>query len=120
MVTYEVNEKKRTVVARYVGGEVEVHESLINTISKINDCGIINFDINPYKLLRKYEYRFNMIGVAKCHEDDTFDVEKGKQLALNRLNRKFAVLRKDILRDVLARMTRLFNHTVDKIENKLK
>ena len=120
MVTYEVNEKKRTVVARYVGGAEEVRESLTNTLIKINELGTISFDISIYKFLADYEYRFNMIGVAKCHEDDTFDVEKGKQLALKRLNRKFAVLRKDVLRSVLVRMTHLFNHTVDKIQNKLK
>src|SRR5574344_463461 len=100
MVTYEVNEKKGTVVARYVGGAEEVQESLVNTLNKIIDydaIAIANININISSLLKKYRNRFELIGKAKCHEDDTFDVEKGKQIALDRLSRKFAVLRKDIL-----------------------
>ena len=120
MVTYEVNEKKRTVVARYVGGEKEVRDSLVNSLLKIEDYGaVVNVNISIGSLLKKYKNRFELIGKAKCHEDDTFDVEKGKQIALDRLNRKFAVLRKDILRNVLTRMTHAFNHTVDKITAKL-
>lgn len=120
MVTYEVNEKKRTVVARYKGGVDEVKTSIINTLSKFTDWGgSIKFGIDIEMVLKPYENHFNLIGVAKCHEDDTFDVEKGKQLALNRLNRKFIVLRRDILRNVLTRLNHLYRHTTHMITTKI-
>lgn len=120
MVVYEINEKKGTVVARYRGGVDEVKTSIINTLFKFTDWGgSIKFGIDIEMVLKPYEHRFSMIGIAKCHEDDTFDVEKGKQLALNRLNRKFAVLRKDIIRNVLTRLNHLYLHTVHMITQKL-
>lgn len=120
MVTYEINEAKRTVVAHYKGGTDEVKTSIINTLSKFTDWGgSIKFGIDIEMILKPYENRFDLIGKARCHEEDTFDVEKGKQLALNRLNRKFAVLRKDIIRNVLTRLNHLYLHTVHMITQKL-
>ena len=89
---------------------------------KIVDCNsIVNIDINIDRILDKYEKqgRFSLIGVARCHEEDTWDEEKGKEIARHRLNRQFIVLKNDIMRDILKRLNNVYEHTVNKLEEKL-
>ena len=122
MVKYEIDKNRRVIAAMYTAGEVDVRDSLERMLYKIVDCNsIVNIDIDIDRILDKYEHqgRFTMIGVARCHEDDTWDEEKGKEIARNRLNRQFIVLKNDIMRDILNRLDNVYKHTVNKLEEKL-
>lgn len=122
MVKYEVDKNRRVIAAMYTMGELDVRSSLARMLNKIIDCNsIVNIDINIDKILDKYKKqgRFTLIGIARCHEEDKWDEEKGKEIARNRLNRKFIVLKNDIMRDVMHRLTNVYIHTTDKLRYKL-
>ena len=122
MVKYEVDKNRRVIAAMYTMGELDVRDSLDRMINKIIDCNsIVNIDIDIDKILDKYEKqgRFTLIGIARCHEEDKWDEEKGKEIARNRLNRKFIVLKNDIMRDLINRLDNVYVHTVHKLMHKL-
>ncbi len=122
MVKYEVDKNRRVIAAMYTMGELDVRDSLDRMINKIIDCNsIVNIDIDIDKILDKYEKqgRFTLIGISRCHEEDKWNEEKGKEIARNRLNRKFIVLKNDIMRDLINRLDNVYVHTVHKLMYKL-
>lgn len=122
MVKYGIDKNRRVVTAMYTNGELDVRDSIERMINKIIDCNsIVNIDIDIDKILDKYEKqgRFTLIGIARCHEEDMWDEEKGKEIARNRLNRKFIVLKNDIMRDLVNRLDNVYIHTVHKLMYKL-
>ena len=122
MVKYEIDKNRQVVAAMYEDGELDVKGSLYRMINKIIDCNsIVNIDIDIDKILNKYKKqgRFTLIGVARCHKEDNWDEEKGKEIARNRLNRKFIVLKNDIMRDLITRLDNVYVHTVHKLMYKL-
>lgn len=122
MVKYEIDKKRRIVAAMYTGGELDVEDSLYRTINKLIDCNsVVNIDIDIDHILEKYNRRgqFTIIGIARCHEDDKWNEEKGKEIARKRLNRKFFVLKNEILRDIMRRLDNVYVHTANKIVEKL-
>ena len=122
MVKYGIDKNRHVVIAMYTNGELDVRDSLDHMINKILDCNsIVVIDIDIDKILDKYENqgRFTLYGIARCHEEDTWDVEKGKKIARERLNRKFHVLKNDILHELLNRLDNVYKHTAHKIAEKL-
>lgn len=77
MVHYEVNEQARTVKAIISGTE----EDCFRTVQKV--LGSKYAVDGRIKAACKMPNVFE--GVAKCHPDDTFDVDIGKRIALSRL-----------------------------------
>lgn len=101
MIKYFVNEEKKTVVAKfentYVLTDSGVWEKYIanhirNTISKTK--GGIDLYLSDKAIYYKFiddaiKQNDSCYGIAKCADTDTFDVEKGKEIAKKRLLKKY-------------------------------
>ena len=122
MVKYGIDKNRLVVTAMYTNGELDVRDSLDRMLNKIIDCNsIVNIDIDIDKIIDKYEKqgRFTLYGIARCHKEDTWDEEKGMEIARNRLNRSFIVLKNDIMRELAHRLDNVYMHTAHKIAEKL-
>ena len=88
-VTYYVNREKKTVVA-VIRCDYETPLYIFDRVTdKLNKTDVIsigfeNFNIKNALINERY------VGVARCHESDTFDEEFGKKLALARAKAKKA------------------------------
>lgn len=101
MIKYFVNEEKKTVVAKFentfvltdkgVWGKY-IANHICKTISKTkggNDLYLNDKNIY-YKFIEDaIKQNDSCCGIAKCADTDTFDVEKGKELAKKRLLKKY-------------------------------
>lgn len=70
-ITYYIDEDKRTIVCKMTDCENDFMKS-------VPDISLSGYELKPYYL-----------GKAKCHPDDIWDEEKGKQLALYRMLQKY-------------------------------
>lgn len=99
MIKYFVNKEKKTVVAKFENTSVltdkDIWEKYIanhiyKTISKTK--GGIDLYLNDkyYKFIedaiKQNDFYY---GIAKCADTDTFDAEKGKEIAKKRLLKKY-------------------------------
>ena len=101
MIKYFVNKEKRTVVAKFENTfvltdkgvwEKYIANHICKTISKTkggNDLYLNDKNIY-YKFIEDaIKQNDSCYGIAKCANTDTFDVEKGKELAKKRLLKKY-------------------------------
>ena len=101
MIKYFVNKEKKTVVAKFentfVFADTGVWKKYIanhicKTISKTkggNDLYLNDRNIY-YKFIEDaIKQNDSCYGIAKCADTDTFDVEKGKEIAKKRLLKKY-------------------------------
>ena len=101
MIKYFVNEEKRTVVAKFENTfvltdkgvwEKYIANHICKTISKTK--GGIDLYLNDRNIYYKFiedaiKQNDSCYGIAKCADTDTFDVEKGKEIAKKRLLKKY-------------------------------
>ena len=101
MIKYFVNKEKKIVVAKFENTfvltdkgvwEKYIANHICKTISKTK--GGIDLYLNDkniyYKLIEDaIKQNDSCYGIAKCANTDTFDVEKGKELAKKRLLKKY-------------------------------
>ena len=78
MIKYNVDTEARTVTATLEG----CHDDVVKTFNRRLGDSVLTKDDNIYKAAQIPD---TFIGMAKCHPDDTFDEEVGKQLAKERL-----------------------------------
>ena len=101
MIKYFVNKEKRTVVAKFENTfvltdkgvwEKYIANHICKTISKTkggNDLYLNDKNIY-YKFIEDaIKQNDSCYGIAKCANTDTFDVEKGKDIAKKRLLKKY-------------------------------
>lgn len=91
MIRYVVNEEKRTVTAILTGCECDAHQIIVKRHMTFKDC----FADEDSILLGRALMADKIVAVAKCHPDDTFYEEAGKQVAREKLNKKY---RKELVR----------------------
>ena len=101
MIKYFVNKEKKTVVAKFENTSVltdkdvwkeYIANHIYKTISKTKDGNDLYLnDKNIYYKFIEDAIKQNdfCYGIAKCADTDTFDVEKGKDLAKKRLLKKY-------------------------------
>lgn len=101
MIKYFVNKEKKTVVAKFENTSVltdkgvwekYIANHICKTISKTK--GGINLYLNDKNIYYKFiedaiKQNDSCCGIAKCADTDTFDVEKGKEIAKKRLLKKY-------------------------------
>ena len=101
MIKYFVNKEKKTVVAKFENTfvltdngvwEKYIANHICKTISKTK--GGINLYLNDRNIYYKFiedaiKQNNSYYGIAKCADTDTFDVEKGKDIAKKRLLKKY-------------------------------
>ena len=101
MIKYFVNKKKRTVAAKFENTSVltdkdvwkeYIANHIYKTISKTkggNDLYLNDRNIY-YKFIEDaIKQNDSCYGIARCADTDTFDVEKGKEIAKKRLLKKY-------------------------------
>lgn len=101
MIKYFVNKEKKTVVAKFENTSVltdkgiwekYIANHICNTVSKTK--GGIDLYLNDRNIYYKFiedaiKQNDSCYGIAKCADTDTFDVEKGKEIAKKRLLKKY-------------------------------
>ena len=101
MIKYFINKEKKTVVAKFENTSVltdkgvwekYIANHICKTISKTkggNDLYLNDKNIY-YKFIEDaIKQNDSCYGIAKCADTDTFDVEKGKEIAKKRLLKKY-------------------------------
>ena len=101
MIKYFVNKEKKTVVAKFENTFVLTDKGVWEKYIANHICKIISKTkggIALYLNDRNIYYKFiedaikqndSCYGIAKCADTDTFDVEKGKEIAKKRLLKKY-------------------------------
>ena len=101
MIKYFVNKEKKTVVAKFENTSVLTDKGVWEKYIANHICKTISKTkggIDLYLSDRAIYYKFiedaikqndSYCGIAKCADTDTFDVEKGKDLAKKRLLKKY-------------------------------
>ena len=101
MIKYFVNKEKKTVVAKFENTSVltdkgvwekYIANHICKTISKAK--GGIDLYLNDKNIYYKFiedaiKQNDSCYGIAKCADTDTFDSEKGKEIAKKRLLKKY-------------------------------
>lgn len=114
-IKYFVNEKKRVVVAVLEGDYIDL--AACNLFEK---NGIANLTNDVY-FNPKNRMKNKYIGTARCHEDDEFDVEIGKELAKKRalvkyyreLCEKVTYIKYDLIESIDKVLTKPIRHYVN-------
>ena len=131
MIKYEVNEDKRTVAAYFdeaAEGETirlcnEI-ESAFNDYNYNSSKKLTEIEIYGVRnLAKKIKKGFDkFVGIAKCHPDDKFDVEKGKLVARDRLLYKWRTYKDRVFLQVIKELDEahvtIKNNLVKKIYRK--
>ena len=86
-IRYEVNEKKRTVVARID----HTAPDAIWMVGKMFKNTPFQTDYYCQPHMRKYLIKDSYVGIAKCNPDDEWNEEVGKELARKRVLRAHEV-----------------------------
>ena len=101
MIKYFVNKEKKTVVAKFENTSVFTDKGVWEKYIANHICKTINKTKGGNDLYlndRNIYYKFiedaikqndSCYGIAKCADTDTFDVEKGKEIAKKRLLKKY-------------------------------
>ena len=101
MIKYFINEEKRTIVAKFENTSVltdngvwgkYIANHICKTISKTK--GGLDLYLNDKNIYYKFiedaiKQNDSCCGIARCADTDTFDVEKGKEIAKKRLLKKY-------------------------------
>ena len=101
MIKYFVNKEKKTVVAKFENTSVLTDKGVWEKYIVNHICKTISKtkgSIDLYLRDRAIYYKFiddaikqndSYYGIAKCTDTDTFDAEKGKEIAKKRLLKKY-------------------------------
>lgn len=111
-MTYRVDKERRTVFVFSKKDEVAEFKSLIADI--IDKTGFKHLSSSQKEKLIFSVYDNNIIiGEARCHPDDKFDVEIGKKIALQKYKRHV----KNIKIQILKKLVRHMNKEVQQAHN---
>ena len=116
MIKYFVNKEKKTVVAKFENTslftdkcvlEKYIANHICKTISKTK--GGIDLYLNNKNIYYKFiedaiKQNDSCYGIAKCADTDTFDVEKGKEIAKKRLLKKYYSTQERALLNIIRAM----------------
>lgn len=119
MVKFKIDEAHGVVIAYYENGKDEFEESLNDMIDSLklkNDIYIDTDDLVKKTLDEVVVY----VGRAKLHPQDTWDVEKGKELAIKDLHNRFNKAKIRLLKRMKKRMNINYCHFMDSLEHKLE
>ena len=116
---FYVNEKKGIVCATYDNAH-DVFSRLRDFASSLNtNFTYVNGYIVSVAIANKYSDRFNMVGIAKCHPSDKFDIEKGKKIAAARLQSQMETLKYDMLLYLYKQAKECYAASINKMHNRI-
>lgn len=118
MIKYNVNYDKRTITAYFEGGRDYWADSLIDMADKIIFGCNFNF-YNP-RDIKNIIADYQMGAVVKCHPNDNFDEELGKELAKKKLNERFNRCKIRVLKYISNEALKSFTQLNERITAKAK
>ena len=123
MIKYNVDYDNKSVTAYFEGGRKYWNNCLSKMVYNI----ILDFDFDPisfYKVIPKIVANYPLGATVKCHPNDTFDVEIGKQLAKEKLNKRFNKCKIRVLKTLtdysIKEFTQLNNRIIQKMRKGVK
>lgn len=117
MIIYEVNKEKRVVTARFEGDKEYWSQSLVEMCNNIfrPTCMAI-----PYRIIGKVLDGYtDFVGKAKCHPNDVWDEEKGKNIAKQKLLAKWYNVKDCVLENAKDFVDKVYDDVTDRINKKL-
>ena len=117
MISYNVNYDKRTVTAYYEGGRNYWVNSLEDMVYKLT--GDLNVYMN-YHDIEAIVRNYTLSATVKCHPSDSFDEDKGKELAKEKLNAKFARCKNSVLKTLLNKEMKQYEELSKRVIAKAK
>lgn len=96
-IKYEICENKKTVVAVLTVSENYFINEISNIIAK---SGCSNFSIDSFKYSDAVKPKPCYVGIAKCCEEDDFDIETGKKIARLRAIKQLLNDRKKVINSI--------------------
>ena len=92
-ITYYINEDEGVVTARIEGNKFEAYRIVTSIVDRLKGSDRANSPFNAWadynSSLNTFRMRPYYIGVAKCMENDTFNVETGRRIALAKAQEKY-------------------------------
>ena len=85
-VDYKVMPEQGIVIAKIVGTSFDAMDAFNR---KFLSTATSALDLNAYARDEKFHMPYAFKAVARCHPEDTFDENKGKRVALNKLSDKY-------------------------------
>ena len=123
MIKYNVDYDNKSVTAYFKGGRMYWEACLSNMVYNI----ILDSDFDPIpfsKVVPKIVANYPLGATVKCHSNDTFDVEIGKQLAKEKLNNRFNKCKIRVLKTLadysIKECTQLNNRIAQKMRKGVK
>lgn len=110
-IVYYIDAEKKVVVAKYYPNKF-MFEQILNIFSDTFEA--VQLTQMFEDALTRYDC---FIGKAKCHPNDTFDVEQGKKLARNRAFWKYYAECIDIVEDYIYYLESKLNILSDILNN---
>ena len=107
-VNLVVNPESRTVVAYVTDCTYDAIEDVLNQtwLGKNMLLHGAETEIRPAEMMKTYR------AVAKCHPQDTFDLEKGQEIAMERLNEKYGAAKEKAIRRFMKRQDKLLEQVI--------
>lgn len=118
MVKFKIDKVHGMVIAYYGNGKYEFVDSLRDVAFAL--CNKNNIYIEYNDLINKtMEEVVVYVGRAKLNPLDTWDEEKGKEIAIKDLHERFNKAKIRLLKRLKKRMEIRYNHFMNRLETKL-
>ena len=119
MIKFHVDKENGMVIASYPNGKDDFRTSLLDMADALvnkNNIRIEFFDLIDKTMDEVVVY----VGRSKLHEGDTWDKEKGKELALVDLHNRFNKAKIRLLERMKKRMMVNYSHFMNSLNHKIE
>ena len=119
MIKFHVDKENGMVIASYPNGKDDFRTSLLDMADALvnkNNIRIEFFDLIDKTMNEVVVY----VGRSKLHEGDTWDEEKGKELALVDLHNRFNKAKIRLLERMKKRMMVNYSHFMNSLNHKIE
>lgn len=119
MIKFHIDKEHGMVIASYPNGKKDFRSSLVDMAYALvdkNDIRIGFYDLVDKTMDEVVVY----VGRSKLHEGDTWDEEKGKELALVDLHNRFNKAKIRLLERMKKRMMANYSHFMDSLNHKIE
>ena len=119
MIKFHVDKENGMVIASYPNGKEDFRTSLLDMADALvnkNNIRIEFFDLIDKTMDEVAVY----VGRSKLHEGDTWDKEKGKELALVDLHNRFNKAKIRLLKRMKKRMMVNYSHFMNSLNHKIE
>ena len=119
MINFNIDKEHGMVIASYPNGKEDFYASLVEMAYALVNKNNIHIDF--YDLVDKtMDEVVVYVGRSKLHEGDTWDKEKGKELALVDLHNRFNKAKIRFLKRMKKRMMVNYSHFMNSLNHKIE